>query len=115
MGRPVKTKLLALLAVGLFLAGCSSISEGYITEKNHQDAYTTTTLICASYGKYGCTSWIPSVVHHPESWWFSLVENTGASIDQKDPKTGWVYVGPQTFEEYEVGDYYEPPVAKGNS
>lgn len=95
-------------ALLLLLTGCASpIAEGYITEKNYKEAYSTTTLYCSMYGKYGCTLWQNQTNYYPESWWFSIVES-GDRVEKGEPKTGWVYVGPETFDSYEVGDYYEP-------
>ncbi len=105
--RAVKRLLAGLMIVGaLVLAGCSSIDEGYITKKEYKPAYQTSTIICAAYGKYGCTVWVPHTNYYPESWWFDIVE--ADSADGGEPKTGWVYVGPETFEKYKEGDYYKP-------
>lgn len=100
----MKRSLAGVILLGaLILAGCSSISEGYITEKKHREGYYYTTTVCSGYKPMVCT---PIIQYMPESWWFDLVEQTDG-LNGKEPETGWVYVGPRTFDEYEVGDYYE--------
>jgi uncharacterized protein YceK len=58
--------LVAVAAVTLALAGCASAPDhGVIHAKQHTDAYYYTTMICGSYGKYGCTVWIPMTNYMP--------------------------------------------------
>jgi uncharacterized protein YceK len=87
-----------LFALVFLLAACSPISSGEITAKGHSDAYYYTTMQCASFGKYGCTSWIPIMHYMPEQFSFSLVLGD---------EEGYVYVTESTWNEYEVGDFYE--------
>jgi len=93
-------KKLAIIAIALLaLTGCSSISEGTITEKNHQNGYYYPVTYCAFYSSKGlCSGYMTRYDYMPESWWFDITQDT---------KDGWVYVGELTYEEYEVGDYYD--------
>lgn len=88
------------MILAVLLAGCTVVTAGEITAKDHRDAYTTTTLVCASYGKNGaCTLWTPLVQQHPERWVFELTDEEGNS--------GTVSVTELPYEEREVGDYFE--------
>jgi uncharacterized protein YceK len=94
----VKRKLALLAVVVLALTGCSSISEGTITEKNHREGYYYPVTYCAAYSSKGaCIMFLTRQDYMPESWWFDITQDT---------KDGWVYVGEDTYERYEVGDYY---------
>lgn len=95
----METKLAAIVATALLLVGCSSISSGEITKKNHSDPYSYPVTYCQMYKSNGtCSFWGTRYEHVPERWSFDI-EN-----DNKD--TGWVYVSESEFEEYKVGDYY---------
>jgi uncharacterized protein YceK len=95
----VKRTLAILAGALLLLTGCSSISEGEIVEKNHRDAYTYPVQYCAMFNTKtgGCSMHMTRFDTMPESWWFSI---------EKGGDEGWVYVGPATFEKYNVGDWY---------
>lgn len=85
----------------IVLVGCSAISSGKITKKNHQGEYYTTQLICAGYSQQGsCTTWVPITNYHPPTWWFDISEGK---------ESGWVYVSEYTYNQFEIGDYYEDP------
>lgn len=92
------TAALSAVVLGLLLAGCSSISAGTITDKGHSEGYDYYTFICGSYNSDGvCMVQVPIQQHQPPSWSFSL----------KDGKeTGWTYVTEDTYNRYEIGDYY---------
>jgi uncharacterized protein YceK len=93
-------RFLLLIIVAIFmLSGCSSIGSGLITQKTNYPAHYNPVLYCAAYGVKGtCSVWITRQDYIPESWKFDIK-------DQKN--TGWVYVNKQTYNDYEVGDYYE--------
>ena len=92
-------KTLAAMLLCLALAGCSSpISSGIITDKTHKEGYYYTTLICGAYSSKGyCTVYIPIQNYSPPVWRFDIRE---------DEQTGWVRVTEETYNSYEVGDYY---------
>lgn len=91
------------LAAAAILTACSPISEGRITEKTHAEAYDSTyyTYQCMSYREDGTCAMdipIPHTQRIPEKWGFDL--STG-------DKEGWVTVSEDTWNRYDVGDYYE--------
>lgn len=87
----------AIMIGVIFLTGCSSISTGRVTAKEHTASYQYTVMICASYGKYGCTVWMPIVDTAPEEWKLELKNGTD---------TGAVSVNKQTWNDIHVGDVY---------
>lgn len=93
----MKRKLVAVGAAVLLLAGCSSISSGYVTKKEYEPAYTYSTMQCVAFNKYGCSAYMPMIHYVPEHFRFDL--------KNKD-KTGWVYVSHETFDAVNVGDVY---------
>lgn len=89
---------LALVAAAVILAGCSSISAGTITNKVAEPGSYVTTQYCASYNKQGvCTVWMPQTTYDDPDWRFDIRDGD---------KSGWVYVSQDTFDRYEVGDYF---------
>lgn len=94
------TLAIAFILLGAFsLAGCSAISAGTITSKDRTDGYYYTTRLCTAYSKNGtCTSYIPMQNYVSPTWKFNL-------SDEKN--TGWVYVTEDTYNSYEVGDYFK--------
>ena len=92
-------KIVALLVGTLLLVGCSSITSGTITAKDHKDAYSYTTPQCSMFRTNGtCAIYI--YVNHdvPEKWYFGL-------DDGED--TGWVSVTEDTYNGFEIGDHFE--------
>jgi len=81
----------------LVLTGCSSISSGTVTGKEYSPAYTTTSLQCYSFGKAGCTMWMPVVHYWPATYQLDL---------RNGSKTGWVDVDARTYAQERVGDRY---------
>lgn len=77
------TVALALTA----LVGCSSISAGTITGKEHEPRRT---YFCSVKPLIFCTD--------DEDWRFNIADGE---------KDGYVYVSPETFDRYNVGDYFE--------
>ena len=95
----MRTKLAAIVATALLLVGCSSISSGEITKKNHYEAYDYPVSYCVIYkSDRQCSMWGTRYEHVPERWSFDIQN------DNKD--TGWVNVSESEFESYSVGDYY---------
>lgn len=99
-------KLIALGLGLLLLTGCSAINAGYITKKVAEPGNYVTTMSCTTIGEI--TTCTPITTYDDPDWRFYLVEK--ADPLNKDRKTGWVYVTPETFDEYEVGDYFEEGV-----
>lgn len=96
-----KTRITAALSaavLGLLLAGCSSISAGTITDKDHRESYYYPQSYCSSYNSKGaCTMHMTRMQYVAPKWSFSLKEGK---------ETGWTYVTEDTYNRYEVGDYY---------
>lgn len=81
------------------LVGCSAIDSGTITGKAYEPASSWTQMTCAGYNSNGtCFSYVPITYNDPEHWRFDI---------KKDDDTGWVYVSETTYNEYEIGDYFE--------
>lgn len=93
----MKRKLVIALAAVLMLAGCSPISSGYVTKKTDEQAYSYVTMQCMVFSKYGCSAYVPIEHYVPEKFKFDL---------KNQDKTGWVYVGKDTFDHVQVGDVY---------
>jgi uncharacterized protein YceK len=93
----MKRKLAVALAAVLLLAGCSSISSGYVTKKEYEPYNTYSTMLCAAFKKYGFSVYIPMLHYVPEHWRLDL---------KNHDQTGWVYVDEQTFNAVQVGDVY---------
>lgn len=90
--------LAAVLAVGL--VGCAeSVTTGTVIDHHYEGPYSTTSLMCMSYGKYGCTSWVPLTTHHDESWWLTLQDCSKLDPEDRPPRTTQV-----RYEECEHGD-----------
>ena len=94
---------LALAAAALVLASCSTVSSGRITEKTHSDPSEYTYYIdhCVSYREDGTCSVnvpMPRTQQVPEKWGFDLVNGD---------EEGSVSVSEDTWNRYDVGDYYE--------
>lgn len=91
-------KLIPLFLL-IFLVGCASqINSGYITQKHWSPSYTYFTQQCVAYNQdMACISWIQIPHTMPESYKFDI---------KSGEKTGWVYVDPVTYGQYEVGDHY---------
>lgn len=90
--RPALLALAGLLSVTL-LAACSPIQAGQITEKviEAERRYTTCTMV----GKIPVCTWHTD----DQDWRFDLRDN--------EDKEGWVYVTPETFDSYSVGDWVD--------
>lgn len=95
----------AAIAVGLMLTGCSAIDEGVITAKVYEEESTYYTTDCKAWrttaqGGMVCSFYGPTYHHDDADWRFDL---------RKGEDEGWVYVTPETYEMYEVGDYWKEP------
>lgn len=95
----VKAKLAVIVTAVLLLVGCSAISSGTITKKNHYEAYDYPVRYCVMYkSDMTCRYYGTRYEHVPERWSFDIQN------DNQD--TGWVDVSASEFEKYQVGDYY---------
>ena len=99
----------ALIAV-LVLSACSAISSGYITKKNHTEGYYRYEQYCAVYtydeDGYGrCSLYGTRPVWVDPTWSFEIQDQN----DDYETVTGWVSVDEETYNSYEVGDYYQNP------
>lgn len=98
--------LAPLALVAALLAGCGSdIDQGFVTGKRHEPEWTETRWneTCLAYDKNGlCRNKVrtPQYIPHPEQW----------RLDLRDGElTGYVYVPPQTWDHYQVGDFFPEP------
>ena len=97
--RRALTSLVGLLLISL-LAACSSISAGWVTGKKYEPSYTYFTTYCAGYNSQGmCTAWYQQWHVSPEKWRLDIRDNDG--------KDGWVYVTPETYDAYQIGDWVD--------
>lgn len=94
--RKTRRAAVALIALGLALTGCSALSSGEITRKTYEEGHWGSIIICRTTGKV--TNCFPQPVYDDPDWRFELREGE---------KTGWVHVTEDTFNAYEVGDYFE--------
>lgn len=94
-------KLIPLAVAGmavLALAGCGPTS-GTIHDKAHTAGYYSTYYQCYAYNKDGaCTMNIPVQQYNEPTWSFDLYAS--------DDDHGWHGVSEETYNRYEVGDYY---------
>lgn len=92
-------KFAALAIAALILTGCSSINSGTITGKGHSDATQIPVSYCLGYNSKGiCTGYGLRYDYYPERWWFDL---------KQDDEKGYVNVYEDTWNSYEVGDYFD--------
>jgi len=96
----MKARMKALAAVALLLlAGCSSLTSGYVIGKQHTDAYDWMDMQCFSYNDKGmCTMRVPIWHHVPESWEICV---------KLDDTQDWWSVDEPTFHRTKVGDWVE--------
>lgn len=93
----------AAVTAALLLTSCSAISEGRITDKLYSAPYDTRTMECAF--------WKPATANSPMSCsyyhWVERHHEATYKFDIADGKdTGWVWVNENTYNAYEVGDWY---------
>jgi hypothetical protein len=91
------------LAVVL-LAACSPPppESGYVHSKRHTDAYVWFMTVCASTGKYGCTSYTMIPITEPEHWRLCLIDDKGdrsGTCRNRD-------VTPAEWHRYDRGQHY---------
>lgn len=96
-------RAMVLAVAVLALAGCSDPPvEGRVSHKQHSDAYDYTTMICAAYGQYGCTVWVPVFNHMPASWQLCI-----DGVDKNNNKaSGCIEVTQETYGRYSEGSAY---------
>lgn len=95
----IKIILISLVIIfSLFiLTGCTpNIKEGVIIDKYYRSKYITTTTI------YNGKFITPMVISHPESYQFKIE----LEIDE-EIKNNIITVDKETYEKYELGDYYK--------
>lgn len=70
----------AALVAPVLLTGCAQVNTGVVSEKAHQEAYTTTSMVCSSYASNGsCTVYVPIIDDHPECWQITLSDTENSS------------------------------------
>ncbi|MDB5161805.1 MAG: hypothetical protein JWM52_313 [Candidatus Saccharibacteria bacterium] len=90
-----KAAVVACLALTVFLTGCSSISEGYITQKQYTPAHEGTWIWCHAVGKV--TICQPMPIYYDDEWTFDI---------KKGKDKGYVDITEKEYDSYSVGDYY---------
>jgi hypothetical protein len=93
--------------LSLLLMACSDPpTSGYVTHKQHSDAYTYTTTSCVSYITVGtvtmCASYQTNVWTVPASWELCLRNND----DPKNIQSGCLEVGESTWHKYQEGQHF---------
>lgn len=91
-----KALVIILAAIGFILVGCSPIRSGVITAKEFEPSRSYITTQCHLVGKV--THCTPITNYDDEDWRFDI---------KSEKDEGYVYVTPEEFEQYEVGDYYD--------
>jgi len=89
--------LLALLLV--FMIGCSSLSEGTITDKVYHQAYSYERIQAVVGGTD--TNYIPMTYYVPERYEFRIKK-----VVKGEMKEGHVNVSAMEYGKYEIGDWY---------
>lgn len=88
--------LFILLIISTFiLTGCTNIKDGIIIDKNYRDSYITTSFI------YNGGKMFPITTYHPAIYQFKIQKEINGKSE-----SSWVSVNSKTYENYEVGDYY---------
>lgn len=96
----MKKKILAVLtsvvSFGVIFTGCAgSIKSGTVTDKEYNPAYTSTIFT-----RIGNVT-VPHNIHHSAKYEIKLSgEENGEKV------TGWIYVSEETYNSYNIGDYY---------
>lgn len=70
--RKTLTALIAIVALALVTACGPSLSAGKVVQRSYDDPDDWTSLQCISYGKYGCTAWMPANHHDGPHWYLTL-------------------------------------------
>lgn len=100
-----------MAAVLLALAGCSDPppESGYVTHKQHSDAYSYDTTYCVAHMNVGsvpvCIAYDTVHNHVPASWQLCLKNED----DPKHPQHGCIEVPEDTYGQYREGDHYPDP------
>lgn len=94
-------RAVVIVLAATMLAGCSSVTEGTVTGKDHDDAWTDQNChwVPVSSGKTTRQTWQCNPIYYPETWTLLL----------EDPDTGeegWVNVDVTTYYDYEIGEHY---------
>jgi hypothetical protein len=92
--------------VVLVLAGCSTLSAGYVTNKTFTPAHYDTYTVCTS-GPNGTTRCYPHLRYTPDHY----------RLDLRNDKqeTGWVLVTKADYDAHKVGDWYPKNSGKANA
>lgn len=92
----------AVVAAVLLAAACGGPppESGYVYEQNHFESYSYMTQNCISYGKYGCTAYVPFWWTQPERWELCLVD------DNDKNHMGCVDIDAATWAKYPQGSHY---------
>lgn len=102
----MKRVLVAVAAVAVIAAGCSSLDHGTVTAKQFDPGYYTTDLICAAYGTGSqagvCRLWLPYQEWVPECWRLYLKSGND---------TGSQCVPESTYQHYQIGQTYPGAVS----
>lgn len=81
----------------MLLTACTSLTSGYVVDKQFTPAYDWMDLQCFSYDSKGmCTVRMPVQHHVPESWDLRI---------QNEDKYDWWSVDEATFNRTNIGDW----------
>ena len=95
----MKRTFAAIVMSLLVLTGCSAIGSGVITKKEFTPAHSIPVVYCGFYNPKGiCSVWLTRQDYIADSWRFDI---------EDDKQEGFVYVKESTFNDYNVGDYFQ--------
>jgi hypothetical protein len=86
-------RVAALVAAGVFLAGCGGPPTGEVLDRDHVSAWCSTTVVNS-----GKTA-IPVMTCYPEKWELRLRNGSGDE--------GWTDVTEAEYESHGVGSWFE--------
>ena len=92
--------------------GAENISEGTIIDKGYVGPSEYTSMMCVSYGKFGCQAYVPLTIHEDEYWWVDLQDCTDTDhpmttqMRYDDCKHGRQHVSSTVYAEARPGSWY---------
>lgn len=96
----MKIRIALAAAVLALLTGCgTTLTHGYVVDKQYTEAYQWMELMCFAYDSNGvCTTQLPVWHHEPASWELCV---------ERDAVQDWWSVSQETYDHIQVGDYVE--------
>lgn len=93
-------RMVLIMLLALILIGCGeTISEGIVTKKDYQEAYTSTIMMWN--GKF----MIPVTRYHPEEYWITIRDYEPDEEGQYI--TNSISISPEEYMKIQIGDVYK--------